>query len=76
MLGILGLDPTHPHWSSDTGASEQLSHAVDVLVRGLLAQRAQAREARDWATADSIRDQISAAGIEVEDTPDGPKWSI
>ena len=33
-------------------------------------------EAPDWARADAIRDQIAAAGIEVEDTPTGPKWSV
>ena len=49
---------------------------MDALVRGLLDQRAQARAAKDFAAADAIRDQIKAAGIEVEDTPDGPKWSL
>jgi cysteinyl-tRNA synthetase len=77
MLGVLGLDPAHPHWSADTGgANERLGQAVDVLVRGLLEQRAAARAAKDFATADAIRDQIAAAGIEVEDTPAGPRWSI
>jgi cysteinyl-tRNA synthetase len=77
MLGVLGLDPTHPHWSTDNGAaSEKLTQAIDVLVAGLLEQRAQAREAKDWAAADAIRDRIKAAGIEVEDTPDGPRWTI
>jgi len=45
-------------------------------VKGLLADRAAAREAKDWARADAIRDQIKSAGIEVEDTPTGPKWSV
>jgi cysteinyl-tRNA synthetase len=77
MLGVLGLDPAHPHWSADTGgAAERLGQAVDVLVRGLLEQRAAARAAKDFAAADAIRDQIAAAGIEVEDTPAGPRWSI
>ncbi|HEY0903124.1 MAG TPA: cysteine--tRNA ligase [Marmoricola sp.] len=77
MLDVLGLDPFDPQWAGQAGtASEQLTHAVDVLVRGLLEQRAQARAAKDWAAADAIRDQIKAAGIEVEDTSDGPKWSI
>lgn len=77
MLGVLGLDPAHPHWEAATGgASEKLSQAVDVLVRGLLDQRAAARAAKDFTTADAIRDQIAAAGIEVEDTPSGPRWTI
>jgi cysteinyl-tRNA synthetase len=76
MLGVLGLDPADPAWGGASGDDAKLTQAIDVLVAGLLEQRAQAREAKDWATADAIRDRIKAAGIEVEDTPDGPKWSI
>jgi cysteinyl-tRNA synthetase len=47
-----------------------------VLVRGLLDERTNARAAKDWARADAIRDQIKAAGIEVEDTPAGPVWTL
>ena len=46
------------------------------FVAGLLDQRAEARAAKDFAAADAIRERIKAAGIEIEDTPDGPKWSI
>jgi cysteinyl-tRNA synthetase len=42
----------------------------------LLQQRQAARERRDFATADAIRDQLKAAGIELEDTPQGPTWSL
>ena len=76
MLDVLGLDPADPAWGGTSRDDERLTQAIDVLVAGLLEQRAQARETRDWATADAIRDRIKAAGIEVEDTPDGPKWSI
>jgi cysteinyl-tRNA synthetase len=76
MLDVLGLDPADPAWAGGSGTDQLLTEAVDVLVRGLLEQRARAREAKDWAAADAIRDQIKAAGIEVEDTPDGPRWTI
>jgi cysteinyl-tRNA synthetase len=76
MLDVLGLDPLDPAWPSSGGADTKLMSAVDALVAGLLEKRAQAREAKDFAAADAIRDQIKAAGIEVEDTPDGPKWSL
>jgi cysteinyl-tRNA synthetase len=77
MLDVLGLDPADPAWAGQGGGSdERLTTAVDVLVTGLLEQRTQARADKDWATADAIRDRIKAAGIEIEDTPDGPKWSI
>jgi cysteinyl-tRNA synthetase len=77
MLGVLGLDPADPAWGQDTGARDgRLTHAVDTLVAGLLEQRAKARADKDFATADAIRDRIKAAGIEIEDTPSGPQWSL
>jgi cysteinyl-tRNA synthetase len=41
-----------------------------------LEQRAAARERKDYAAADAIRDGLGASGIEVEDTPDGPRWTL
>ncbi|HET6939431.1 MAG TPA: cysteine--tRNA ligase [Nocardioides sp.] len=76
MLDVLGLDPADPAWPSSGGADARLMQAVDALVRGLLERREEARSAKDFAAADAIRDQIKAAGIEVEDTPTGPKWTI
>jgi cysteinyl-tRNA synthetase len=76
MLGVLGLDPADPAWGSGGSDDAALTAAVDALVAGLLQQRAEARATKDFARADSIRDQIKAAGIEVEDTPTGPKWSL
>ena len=74
MLGVLGLDPADPHWA--VGGGDDLTGVVDALVQGLLEQRAQARADKDFATADQIRDRIKAAGIEIEDTPTGSKWSV
>jgi cysteinyl-tRNA synthetase len=77
MLSVLGLDPADPHWSQESSDStERLTSAVDVLVRGLLDRRQAARAAKDFATADNIRDQIAAAGIEIEDTAAGPRWTL
>jgi cysteinyl-tRNA synthetase len=77
MLRVLGLDPHDPSWGS-LGRSDDapLSAAVDALVAGLLEERESARAEKDWARADAIRDRIAAAGIAVEDTPDGPKWTL
>ncbi|MCW2868003.1 MAG: cysS [Marmoricola sp.] len=75
MLGVLGLDPRSEQWDT-TGAGGDLTGVVDALVRGLLEQRAEARASKDFATADAIRDRIKAAGIEIEDTPDGARWSV
>ena len=70
-------DPADPAWATTAGADEEkLRGAVDVLITALLEDRATARADKDWARADAIRDRIKAAGIEIEDTPSGPKWSI
>jgi cysteinyl-tRNA synthetase len=45
-------------------------------VNGLLALRVSARDAKDFAVADQIRDVLVTSGIEVMDTPDGSTWSI
>ncbi|GGO92303.1 cysteine--tRNA ligase [Nocardioides phosphati] len=77
MLDVLGLDPLDPAWgTAASGTNDKLIQAVDALVAGLLEQRTAARAAKDFAAADAIRDQIKAAGITVEDTPSGAKWSI
>jgi cysteinyl-tRNA synthetase len=75
MLDVLGLDPLAPHWagSGGSGAAEQ---AIDVLVRAVLQERAEARAAKDWARADRLRDRLTEAGVVVEDGPDGARWSL
>jgi cysteinyl-tRNA synthetase len=40
----------------------------------MLEERVAARAARDWARSDALRDELAAAGIVVEDTPDGQRW--
>jgi cysteinyl-tRNA synthetase len=52
----------------DPGA--ELTSAVE----GLLATRAAAREARDFAASDRLRDELAAMGVTVEDTRDGQRW--
>ena len=50
--------------------------AGDVLVQSESESRQKAREERDWALADQIRDRLKHAGIEVTDTADGPQWEL
>jgi cysteinyl-tRNA synthetase len=77
MTGVLGLDPLDAQWASggDDRSSAALG-ALGALVEDLLAQRAEARARRDFTTADAVRDRLVAAGIAVEDSPDGPTWSL
>ena len=75
MAAVLGLDPLADQWRSTSGV-DATSVALTVLVDRLLAERADARARRDYTTADAVRDQLLAAGIAVEDTPDGPVWTV
>jgi cysteinyl-tRNA synthetase len=76
MLTVLGLDPMSEAASDRSGASGELRAAVDVLVRVVLEQRDAARARKDWATADALRDQLKRSGVQIEDTPHGPRWSL
>ena len=77
MLDVLGLDPGAAPWAGGDGAvSADLRAAMDALVRLTLAQREGARNRRDFAAADAIRAELAAAGILVEDTPAGPRWTL
>jgi len=75
MLGLLGLDPLHPQWAATAGVGTA-HDTVGALVDGLLQQRQDARARKDWAAADAVRDQLKAAGIEIEDTPAGARWTL
>ena len=75
MLDVLGLDAASPEWVG-AGGSEEFEAALDTFAQELLRQRAQARADKDWARADAIRAVFAAAGLKIEDTKDGARWSL
>jgi cysteinyl-tRNA synthetase len=72
MTGVLGLAPRD--WAGER--TSDLTPVVDALVRVALEQRAAARERKDYAAADAIRTDLTDAGIVVEDTAQGPRWTL
>jgi cysteinyl-tRNA synthetase len=74
MLGVLGLDPLASPWAG--GAEHSLRDVVAALVEVALQQRQSARARKDYDAADAIRDDLFAAGVLVEDTPEGSRWEI
>lgn len=78
MTAILGIDPLDEQWSGSAAQSADsgVQQALASLVEHELALRAAARKDKDFATADGVRDRLSAAGIEVIDTPDGAEWKL
>ena len=73
-LGILGCDPFDSNFT--TSSSSDLSDAMDGVVQLMLKERASARDRKDFAASDAIRDGLLALGITIEDTAQGPRWSI
>ena len=58
--------------TSNAGREEAFAGAVDML----LETRRRAKEAKDWATSDKIRDELARLGFEVKDTKDGATWRL
>jgi cysteinyl-tRNA synthetase len=73
-LEILGCDPFDPVFATSGGAD--LTDALDGVIQLALAQRTAARDRKDFAASDQIRDGLAALGIIIEDTAQGPRWSI
>ena len=69
ILGLLQADAAAYLKSavSDAGISDQ-------EIEQQIARRQQAKQDKNWAEADRIRDQLSEAGVTLEDGPDGTRW--
>jgi cysteinyl-tRNA synthetase len=66
---VLGIVP-------DDLAQEVGGDLVDGLLRLLIGLRQKARESRDWAQADAIRDRLTEMGVALEDGPEGTRWRL
>ena len=67
---ILGLKPAAD--TADPSREKAFHEAVDMVME----MRQKAKEEKDWATSDAIRDRLQKAGFVVKDTPDGTVWSV
>jgi len=70
-MGLLMHDPAD--WFATRQTDVALSEAV---IEAKIAQRNQARAAKDFAQSDAIRDELLAAGIVIKDGPEGTTWEV
>jgi cysteinyl-tRNA synthetase len=75
VLGLFGQDPrAFLLRRRERKAAEK---GIDgARVEQLIAQRTEARKSRDFASADRIRDELKAMGVEIMDTPAGTTWKV
>jgi cysteinyl-tRNA synthetase len=76
MADVLGVDPLSERWLASIAHDEVPRRELSALVDQLLAERAQARAQKDFAAAGAVRARLLVAGIAIEDTPDGPVWTL
>jgi cysteinyl-tRNA synthetase len=72
LVGILGVDLDTTSKEDTAGNTAAFSGVIELI----LELREDAREKKEWATADKIRDRLGELGITINDTKDGPTWKI
>src|SRR5699024_11089675 len=75
MLDILGVNPSAEAWAV-TASDAKAESALEALIATMAERRAEAKAVKDFATADSIRDELAAAGVVIEDTADGYRYHL
>jgi cyanophycinase-like exopeptidase len=74
--GATGISGLH---ATDTELEEDTAPATAALpppaIEQLLEIRGELRKEKKWALADKLRDALKEAGVVIEDTPEGPRWS-
>lgn len=70
LFDILGM--MRPGDAENPLHQEAFSGAIDLLLN----IRAEAKEKKDWATSDKIRNELTRLGFEIKDTKDGVEWKL
>ena len=78
LAGIMGLlveDPVEHTRAIQNKLLQKLDIENDAIER-LIQERSLARQNKDWARGDAIRDELLAKGVELKDGPEGTTWKV
>ncbi len=75
VLGVFGAAPVE--FLARLRSTRARRTGIDpIIVETLLEERKQARTNKDFARSDAVRDELTAMGVEVRDTPEGAQWDV
>jgi len=76
VLGVFAAETVSATIEVDGSALEASGPPISAELQDKILERLAARRQRDFARADTLREELAAAGVEVEDTPDGGRWKL
>jgi cysteinyl-tRNA synthetase len=71
---IITPEPAVAGAGTSLGGVEERWRVPDEMIEDRIEKRTAARKAKDWAESDRIRDELKAAGVILEDGPQGTTW--
>jgi cysteinyl-tRNA synthetase len=75
LLGLLGQDPVQYVRQKKEKLLAEVT-LTETEINALIARRNAARECKDWAAGDAVRDELLVHKIELQDGPEGTVWSV
>jgi cysteinyl-tRNA synthetase len=75
IMGLLVEDPTRHAEALQEKRIKELG-LDSAMIENLIQQRNEARQEKDWARGDAIRDELLAKGVELKDGPEGTTWKV
>ena len=72
---VLSLDLIN-HAAALADGATAVDAELEAYINDAIARRAEAKKAKDFATADAIRDELLAKGVEIKDTREGVVWQL
>ncbi len=70
------MDEQIPFWADESPLDPEITVLIEKLIQAVINERADARNAKDFARADALRVGLEAAGVIVMDSAEGSTWDL